>query len=334
MFHPRFMLQIGSSTLDSQVPADSNSVVGVCFESGINTAAPGRLTVEAGGAGDLCPEVGESVVAQLGYGEDTVTVFTGEVVSLSPEIDRLRIIGSDSMHKLVSLRLNQTYEQQTAGYIVSDLASQADVQVSNAESGIEFPFYVADSIKNAAEHVLELAGKCGFAFYFDADDGLYFGPLSTGAPVRTFRYGLDVLGVNLSRRDPMYGKVEVWGESPASSQGVEKAHWLVKDFADSLGASGSGSPAMALQYPDLKTKEAADLAAAGALEGISAKRTRGRIRTLGAADVMPGHIIAIEDFPDNSINGDYRVVSIRHMLNKPAGFISEMIFQAKGGEGI
>jgi phage protein D len=348
MYHPRFQIRIGATVLDSRVSADLNTVEEIQVELEIN-GIPNRFCVTVGAVGDsqvakggisagLSPpgppglniRPGDSIEADLGYDDELTRVFTGEVDQVIAGIEQQVIKCSDSARRLVTLHINQTFEQQTAGDIAAGLAGEAKVDVAQKDAGVELPLFVIDETKNGFEHIRELAEKNGFDFYLNAQGKLVFKKPSMGSAARTFRYGADILEVDVFQQDVPYQKVEVRGESPASSLGIEKAHWLVKTFDDSLGTAGSGQSVLNVQDPAVKTKAAADAMAAGILERITAKAVRGYLKALGAQDVMLGDVIAVADHFDDIVNGTYQVWSIRHHFSKSRGFVSRFMINRSG----
>ena len=352
MDNPRFQIQVGGAQLDSQVPSNLNSVVEICVEREINSLAncvqltlglPDGLQITSADQLANLPSVsttslsirrGDPVNIGLGYADELVSVFSGEVDEVVPGVQQQQVKSLDAARKLQALRINQTYEQQTAGDIVADLAASAGVQIGEKQAGIEFFIYVIDDCKNGFEHILELATKIGFDFYVNADNQLVFEPLTEKTAVKTFRYGIDVLQLEVFLRDATFEKVEVRGESPASSLGVDKSHWLVKSFEDSLGVAGSGPQTLHIQDPTIKTKAVADAVADGVLKSLTAEAVRGYLKTLGAPEVHLGDVIEVADFPDEVLNGSYRVRKIQHLFNQREGFVSVFQFTGLGNSQI
>ncbi len=329
MFNPGFQIQIDTAVIDYRQPSGLNSITEILIEQEINGAA-NRLTLVLGESNELSVNRGDSVIVNLGYEEELITVFKGEVDRVIPEIEQRLIKCADSGQCLLSLRINQTFEELTSGEIVGELASSAGVSDTKTDPGIELPSFVIDAGKNGFEHILDLAQKNGFDFYIDTDDQLVFKQFKTSNPVRTFLYGQDILKVEIFQQIQEFQKVEVRGESPASSQGIEKAHFLVKSFEDLLGTAGDGSPVLNIQDPVVKTRAVADTVAAAAFNEIERKAIRGRIKTLGAPDIKLADIIGIEEVPGKSLNGSFQVRGISHIFNESHGFISHLMIRSIG----
>jgi phage protein D len=220
--------------------------------------------------------------------------------------------------------MNQTFEQQTAGDIVAALAAAAGIQMGTQDAGIDLPSYVIDECRSGHEHIRRLAATNGFEFFFDSHDRLVFRKPTSGSAVRTFQYALDILAIQVDVQQPLVGKVEVRGESPASSLGSEKAHWLVKSIDDSLGTAGSAEPILNIANPAVRTKAAADAVAAGTLADLQARAIRGRLLVPGSPEIELGDIVAVGSHPVAELNTDYRVRAICHRFDKRRGFLTRL----------
>ena len=107
-----------------------------------------ELVVGPGGPGAA---VGDTGTVKLGYGDDGPDdVFAGAVHAVHRNLDgSVRVVVADAAAPLAAMRLNQSYEQRSAGEIVKDLAGQAGVSVDRADDGPKLPFYVVDDRSSA-----------------------------------------------------------------------------------------------------------------------------------------------------------------------------------------
>ncbi len=178
--------------------------------------------------------------------------------------------------------------QQTAGGVVSALASDAGVDVASAEDGIDLPLYVADAGRSHHAHCLRLARWCGFDLYEDETGALAFGPYTRTSADHTFRYGADVLAAALEFT-AVEAATTVVPESPASSQGDETAAWIVKDPSSHAGGDGP----VLVSESALRTKEAADTAAQAGLARAARAALQGTVEVTGAPQVALGDAVAL-----------------------------------------
>ncbi|MCP4115977.1 MAG: hypothetical protein GY737_11330 [Desulfobacteraceae bacterium] len=192
----------------------ARSVVGVNVEVGLAPFVD-VVTVALASDGDA-PEVAldDPGTVSLGY-EDSATdlVFTGMVDRISRSLQGAqRLQGGNGGVLLSRLRINQSYEQQSAGDLVNDLAGQAGVETDTVESGVDLSFYVLDDRSNAYEHMATLARKSGYHTGFTPEGKLYFGPYVEGQAVQNFSYGIDILSLRAREITPI-------GEGAAGAAG-------------------------------------------------------------------------------------------------------------------
>jgi phage protein D len=352
---PAFSLTLGSTTLTSSVAAGGGGdlvgaavgavtdalggggaaaagavVVGVEVDSDLD--APGTLDAWLGIAADVSVSPGEAVELELGYADSLSTAFVGSVTSVEPDLVGLHVRAVTDESKLLQLRLNQVYENQAAGQIVSDLASQAGVSTGTVQNGFDLPFYVVDDSRSAYRHCRELAERTGFDLYVSADGELTFAGFDRGSADHTFGYARDVLSLSVTTAPPRFEAVEVWGESPASSEGAEAASWLVRDFSGSVGTAGSG-PLLRVSDPAVRTGDAAATSAQGRLAALTRRATFGTAVVLGAPDVQLGDAVTFEDVPDARLEGVFQVRRVRHTLTRGEGFTTRLELLGSGSGG-
>lgn len=271
----------------------------------------------------------------LGYEDDAAAlVFTAVVDRVYFTIHGTRCIEAvNGSSALSRLRINQSYEQQSAGDIVSDLASQAGVETDSVESGMDLPFYVIDDRRSAWEHIALLAQLCGYAAYFSTENKLCFGALSAGQAVQTFTYGVDILALEAIQAESPAGTFVVVGEGAAGSQGEAAWSWLIKDPASVTAEAGSGQGRKVITAPSLRSAQAVQSAADGLAAAAQRKVNTGRIVTAGAPAVTVGAAVEIADLPEDALNGTCLVMRVVHAFSKQSGFISRIDFCKPGGGG-
>src|SRR6185295_5557973 len=111
-----------------------------------------------------------------------------------------QVTASNAGGALSLARINQSFEQQSAGKIVKDLAGRAGADLGTVEDGIDLPFFVIDDRRSVYAHIAMLARRCGYLVIVGADGKLGFAPPAAGAAVQTFTYGVDVLAFEVSER--------------------------------------------------------------------------------------------------------------------------------------
>jgi phage protein D len=231
---------------------------------------------------------------------------------------------------LARLRVEQSYEQQSAGAVVRDLAGKANVTVGTAEDGIDFAFLVVDDRSSVLWHIAALARKCGHLAYLTPDDKLTFAAFKGGPAAQTFAYGVDLLAVELADAAPVAATVTVVGEGAAGANGADAWCWLVQDPAAVTTSAGSGTPERRVSDPSLRSAAAAGLAAAGLASSAGRWTTSGRLLVPGAPQATVGAVVAVKDAPQAEHNGDFLVTGVRHRYGKRTGFRTELLVSKSG----
>lgn len=306
----------------------ARSVVLVSVETGL---APFVDVVTVDVAADQeAPKVAldDEGTISLGYNDSAAElVFTAKVNDICYSVHGTQQLKGVNGGVLLSrLRINQSYEQQSAGDIVNDLASQAGVDTDTVENGVDFPFYVLDDRSNAYEHIATLARKCGYLTYFTTEGKLYFGPYADGQAVQTFSYGIDILSIQVEETMPVTGSVTTIGEGAAGSEGQDAWCWLVKDPGAVTAEAGEGEQARILSDASLRTSDASRSAAEGLADAASRMALTGTITVPGAPLVVVGSTIDIADVPYDNLNGKCMVSWVRHRYSKRQGYISVIDF--------
>ncbi len=278
---------------------------------------------------------GDAGTIKAGYEDSSNNlIFTGAVDAVRTALEGiLRVSASTGAILLAKLRVDQSYEQSTAGDIVKDLAQRAAVDVDSVEDGDSYPFYAVDARQNAWQQIATLARQNGFRAFFSVEGKLDFQPVEEGQPVASLAYGSDVLAMELWNAWPTAGKVTVTGEGAAGSKGADAWNWLLKDPSGVRAESGTGDPVKLISDPSLRNSDAAQTAAASIAAGLGAEARSGWVWTAGAPAVTPGSTIEIAGAPQATLNGICVVERVRHRFNKREGFTSLIHFTQSGAAG-
>jgi hypothetical protein len=268
--------------------------------------------------------VGDELGVQLGFDGSLATVFTGKVVVLSGTRDQgLEAVLASPAHLLAQSRQNASFEQQTLGDVVRQWAGEAQVTAGNVDSGASFPFLAVDDRRSAWEWIGALARLAGLLAWIDAEGKLNC-KQPAGTPVRTYRYGQDLLRPRFIERVASLGEVTVSGEGAAQSQGAKAWSWLAKS-ADSVQASaGDGAPKRLYQEGVLREHAAAAAAAEGIAQRAHAARSVIEVAVPGSAEVGVGALFALADCPGGRGDGIYVALRVRHRYAKAHGFFTQL----------
>ena len=326
---PVFEVQFGNPSTDDW----GKALVGFSVESGF---APwvDAAEIYAASAQGPAAAVGDAGSIKAGYDDSSSDlIFTGQVGAVRYGIEGItRFSASTGAATLARLRLNQGYEQSTAGDIVNDLAQKASVDTDSVEDGASYPYYAVDDRRTAWEHIAALARNNGFAAFFSPEGKLNFKPVEAGQPVSTFNYGADVLALQVTSGVPAAGQVTVVGEGAAGSNGSDAWNWLLKDASSVKSQSGQGDPQKLVTDASLRSSAASQTAADSIAATAGAAALSGWILTPGASAVAAGSTIEIAGAPQDALNGTCLVERVQHRFSKRGGFTS-LIFFTQSGAG-
>lgn len=264
---------------------------------------------------------------QLGYEDDQLyPVFTGFITQIQRSLLNFATITvCNASYLLAQMRINESFEQQSAGDIVESLAGTAGVETDTVEPGIDFPFYVVDDGKNLYQHIAELAAKSGLYAYIGGDGKLNFASPPSGEAIKTFVYGVDILAIKTARSKNKVDQISAVGQGAAGSQGAEAWDWLVKDPQPVSASAGSGNNTRVISDHSLRSSEAAQQAAASKTFLMKQQANKLNITVVGAPEVLAGNRVAISEVPDDLFNGAGIVESVRHQYSKQMGFITDLV---------
>ena len=263
---------------------------------------------------------------QLGYAEDQLkTVFSGGLVRIQTIIDRKTVLTlCNGAFILSQLRINQSFEQMSAGDIVQDLSAQAGIETDTIESGINFPFYVIDDAKNLYQHIAILADKSGLIAFFTPENKLAFTAPTSGRALRTFHYGADLISINLIHFVPVTDQITIVGAGAAGVEGSDAWSWLIKDPQSITATEGSGDRKKRVSDAGLRNAEAVQKAAAGKLFFSRKQASKAKMTVLGAPELSAGNKLEITGAPQAMLNGTALIESAIHQYSKHQGFITEL----------
>jgi phage protein D len=290
-------------------------------------ATPGAPTVAVGDAGTV----------SLGY-EDSgpMLVFTGTVAAVRRTLTgATRIAMVNGGAALASLRVNQSYDRQSAGDVVRDLAGRVGVATGAVEAGVDLAFHVVDDRRSVWAHIAALARRSGYVAFVGADGALTFAPAAGGEPVQTVAYATDVLALDLIDATPTLGAVTVVGDGAAGSQGQDAASWLVKNPTAVTATAGSGAPGRLVVDASARSGAAAQMVADGVSGAAALDTVAGWLVVAGAPAVTAGSVIEITDTPQAVMSGRGLARAVRHSYGKRAGFTTRVALSlsAPGGAG-
>lgn len=329
MIKPAYKLTIGNQLVDTTDKPQASTVVDLKVQLDMNVATD-VFYLKLGNVGHFKPEREDDAVIELGYADDDnglEQVISGQVDIVNQGSLEDLITGNSSAAILLNSFMDQTFENKTAGDIVQALASEAGVDVENADAGINFPAYVIDGQKSFYHHMKDLAGLCGFDLYLNSDNEIVFKKFINGNIIHIFEHAKHILNLKVESTPAVAGKVEAWGES-GTKNGAESWAWLSKDFEALKGSSGTGSATLLLQQSVLRTGQAASTSAIALDTEIKRDQVRGCLLSMGRPQVKLGDAVRLKDLPETELNQIFQVRAVTHRINKQVGFITEIQFRS------
>ncbi len=303
----------------------------------------GHCYLELVATGAAQPRPGDATTVTLDDGHGGATVFTGEVQETRAAADTARVVGVDGLTKLARLDVDGAYEQMSAGAIAKELLQKAGAPLGTIEDGPKFPSYVLHRGPRALRHLQRLAEQCGFDVYTDGDGKVHFAAPKAGGADHAFTYSAQVLRTGLQQVATAVDGLQVWGEGAASTQGSDKAHWLVKDLAPVSGKASvdtsftvkpgsEGSLMREVRDGAMRTGEDAATQARARMALLASRPLRGFVEVLGSPKVKLGDRVKLDDIPSThpvsalATGKVLRVRAVRHTLSMKTGFVTRMEF--------
>ena len=166
---PAYRLTVGHRVVDTTVEpkasATTDLIITLDLDAWLDTAV-----LSLGQVGGLVPALDDQATVELGYADDGSLgqVFDGYVDVVEPGLLTRRVTATSAARALARLFVDETYEGQTAGAIVTDLAGRVSVDTATVDDGIIFPAYVIDSRRPALAHIRDLAALSGIDVYVDS----------------------------------------------------------------------------------------------------------------------------------------------------------------------
>ncbi|MEM1167564.1 MAG: hypothetical protein AAGJ08_00340 [Cyanobacteria bacterium P01_H01_bin.35] len=309
-----YKIKIGSTTLTE---GKETHLLDISTHSSLNIPA-NSCYLTLGSPKNLTITPDDPISIELGYEKKTTLVFTGKVNTINWEINQVKIEGVSSLENAIATHFNSLYEKSSAGDIVQDILKQGKLKANQVENGITLSSYALGDTISAYEHLQQLAQKCGCDIYANTEDKIVFAKYKPST-THEFKYGEDILFLSSQQPSAGIGKVEIYGESPASQgQGEKAAYWLTKKEVKGTAGDDSGMT-LRLVEPIAKTQAIAQKIAQGILANLHEK-PGGKMKVIGNAEVKLGDGVKISKMPITQQNGTFKITGVSHILNDHRGF--------------
>lgn len=265
--------------------------------------------------------LGDSVTISLGYGDDAdIPLFTGAVQSLQTTLSgSRRMLLAGPALALARMRLNSSYQEQSAEDIILALLGEANVVAGTIDSGLQYPFYAVSDRHTLLAHIQALSEQQNWLCYVDADGLLNAHRAGSDDPARTFAYGVDLIELEHRTLTAPLAGIRVIGGGAATGNGADAWNWLSKT-PGAGGEAGDGSRVVAQQA--LRDAPGAQ----GYADYLMARGTRAGnrvwLQTAAAPEVLPGRAFGISGAPAANADGVYLAERVVIGFDRQRGFIS------------
>ncbi|GJH28940.1 hypothetical protein [Caballeronia novacaledonica] len=332
---PAYRLVIGKHRVDTTVEPKASASTDLLVTLDID-ALPDTAALTLGQVGGIAPALEDTATIELGYADNggLTQVFTGTVDLFDASLLTRRVAATSTARALMRLFVDKSYEGQSAGEIVRDLAGRAKIDTGAIDDGIRFPVYVIESRKNALAHIRELAALCGVDAYVDAMGKLVFQAFTQGRVIHDVDYAKQVLSLEVDRLANADVSVKAFGESPVAQAGSDAWGWLTKNFSPMAGSAGDGPLPVLVERASLRTSSAAATAASATLRAVQRRAVHGSVRMPGRPEVSLGDALRVRDVPLDGFNDTYQVRRVVHRITKAEGFVTTVDFAAIPSEAL
>lgn len=264
----------------------------------------------------ISASAGDDATLALDGGEGSETVLTGSVRMIRRGISQIEVVVADGGALLGDLRPATTYRNQGADDIIKALASDANVDVSSSDTGIDIAAYVADQNRTAARHIAELAAFAGAMARINGDGELVVDRPSAVMPDVAIKYGREVITCDVQSGVAPSAKRFRMGNGPAGSTTAPDALRPSKKPLPS-GADDAGVDALWTPAAVLRTPTAAATASAATDAATSAASSRIRATAFLLPKLRPGVVLDVQDVPGGG--GPWLLTRVVHVLDARDG---------------
>jgi len=242
---------------------------------------------------------GDQVVIHAGYKRyGLVKEFHGIVREIT-QTQPYKIIAEDFFMLLRKDIISRTFKKIYAGEIIKQLCSGSQIDTSEINMGV-FINYIAYRNKSKRFIIQDLARRCGFDAYMDAEKIIFNTPFADADnhKIPVIRYGLNLIDDSLTfQADPDYDRVIAVSESTDGKGTIFKA------------SKGSGKKIKRIYFDNLSKSETIKRAKE-IFKDITYKGFSGDVKTFGYPSARHSGQIKIEDERHPEKEGYYFVDSV------------------------
>lgn len=330
---PTFLIKINKDRISQEMAAD---IMRVSVVEKLDLPALFMMTLsdrETKWAAEDKLSAGNEITVELGYLNETVELFNGEITGLRAEFSsegpaQVTIKGYDRLHRLARNKKTKTFkdmkDKQIVQEIVSDVSLQLDADVEGEKNDMVF-----QNSQTNLEFIRERAERLGAEVGVSGKKMLFKKPQENSSEAATLEWGKSLLEfvsdltvisqvskVTVHGWDPKEQTV-VTGEAASDSQnpglGVEKS-------GAQIAKDEFGDNELVIMDNSVRSRSEAENIAQARFREISLRYNQSEGRCLGNPKIRVGKIISMKGLGDK-LNGKYYVVATQHELSR-AGYVT------------
>lgn len=204
---------------------------------------------------NLAPAIGTMVTVRVTDADEDAPflLFTGEVSRREHNPRGSRIQLRELTSRMAVLRVDREYPATTAGAVIRDLASTAEVPLGEVDPGATLRSFTLLRERTALDHAIRLSRVSGLVLRTQGDGSLHATPPPTDAASSPLDSRMPIAWARQQVRAHVRD-VYVTGEGAFNTSGEGAESWLRAD-PSSLSAGTLGDNASIEHWPVIKTDE-------------------------------------------------------------------------------
>lgn len=334
---PRFQVLINGSDLGMALQQDIFSLSVLQ-----DVEAPGMFSIRVN-IWDINKEIftwvdddrlseGNEIEIKLGYNDELVSIFIGDITALEPEysyndVPQMVVRGYDQRYRLMRGVKTRSFSQVTDAEIVSSIGSDLGLNIAVEDPAIRYE-YVLQNNQSDFDFLKERADLIGYELVIE-DNTLYFRPRAHSvSSVLTLNRTKDLIEFNprlTALKQVSEFSVRAWDPKTKSSivarsaVGDEVGLMAGEQSGPDKSLAGLGGAINSVVNFPVFSQEEADAIALSRFNESALRYVEGEGLIKGRNDLVAGSVIHIEGL-GTRFSGDYYVTSVRHSYLPRKGY--------------
>ena len=330
-FVPTFIMKINDQRISQEMAAD---VMNITTEEKIGLPTLFTMVLsdrELIWIDDQDLVEGSSVKVEMGYLNETVEIFDGEITGLQANYlsdgpVTLAIRGYDCLHRLARNKQTRTFADMQDSDIAREIAGEVSLQLK-ADQTNESHEYILQNAQTNLDFLKERCERLGFELAVQGTTLYFREPQDDEDKTVTLEWGKTLMELNMDMSSVgQVSSVEVRGWDPAKQTVISGE---ANTNSNTMGGTQSGAQIAEDAFGEsvqvivdntVKSQEEADNMASERFREIGLNYICGDGRCLGDTNIRTGKIIELKSVGEK-LNGKYYVVGTKHELSK-GGYVT------------